>query len=392
MAPQAHVQALQRTLDLTEVDPRAFLFDLDGNQKLEFDEFLAIQPRAIRERFSAAQIESWFERADTSGDRTLSLNEFFIWALANASEQFGASALGIAFEKYDLNGSGTLDNVEFQHACQDLGFGTWADNIFKALDVDRSGTLSYSELVRPLTTTLPVDADAKAFLTALVCSLNAASEEEGAKAVLDTSEWRILGTDTLQIKSELQTLALRSGGHVADIITLFCDSSSSPDLTRLDLIKIDESDFIRCLRTSFGYRGPGRLLLELFDALDTDGSGCVGFQELYEFIRGKRHRLDQRRRLSSNDMRLVPAEGTVPVGTRLDDLAWDASVLRSLLREMLKRCQPAAGAEELIRSWNGTRRGLSRSEFIGCRCRVPRIAHRCLLSPAPALCMHHQLS
>ena len=45
-------------------------FDQDGNQQLDFEEFLAMQPRKIRETHSAAEIRTWFESADLDGDGT----------------------------------------------------------------------------------------------------------------------------------------------------------------------------------------------------------------------------------------------------------------------------------------------------------------------------------
>ena len=48
----------------------------DGNAALDFEEFYAMQPRAITERFSTEQIRSWFDQADTDGNGTLDFEEF----------------------------------------------------------------------------------------------------------------------------------------------------------------------------------------------------------------------------------------------------------------------------------------------------------------------------
>ena len=67
-------EAQERRLvfELTEStthDSRAFAeFDLDGNQALDFDEFLAMQPPAIRRRFTTAEIREWFNEADLDGN------------------------------------------------------------------------------------------------------------------------------------------------------------------------------------------------------------------------------------------------------------------------------------------------------------------------------------
>ena len=43
-------------------------FDLDGNQKLDFEEFLAMQPKLVRESHSSAEIKKWFDGADANGE------------------------------------------------------------------------------------------------------------------------------------------------------------------------------------------------------------------------------------------------------------------------------------------------------------------------------------
>ena len=51
-------------------------------------------------------------------------------------------------------------------------------------------------------------------------------------------------------------------------------------------------------------------------------SGTIGFDELYEFIRGRRHSLDPREK-PAFDVALAP-----PDGIRMDEIAWSADVLR----------------------------------------------------------------
>ena len=115
-------------------------YDLDGSMSLDFEEFLAMQPARIRETYSADEIRSWFNAADTDGNGVLSINEFFCWSLNNASTKHGKKALEAAFRKYDRDKSGYLDSFEFKRAATDMGFGTVAHDLFKNFDVDQSGT------------------------------------------------------------------------------------------------------------------------------------------------------------------------------------------------------------------------------------------------------------
>ena len=209
-------------------DVRAFLFDLDGDQKLDFDEWHMMQPAAMREHFSPKVFREWFDQADVDKSGNLSLNEFFLWSLTQAGAaygtylsplQMGTNALGRAFESYDTNSNGHLDYDEFLAMCQHLGFSAFAKEIFQALDTDHSGALSYAEMVQSLTTEIPTDLDAKGFLTALVCSLSAGQTNEEEAEKIDTSTWHITGSTFEDVRAELQKLLRDSGARVADLIT-----------------------------------------------------------------------------------------------------------------------------------------------------------------------------
>ena len=58
-------------------DAMAFAeYDMDGNQKLDFEEFYAMLPRLMRERFTPSEIQQLFKAADANGDGEVSVNEF----------------------------------------------------------------------------------------------------------------------------------------------------------------------------------------------------------------------------------------------------------------------------------------------------------------------------
>lgn len=113
---------------MQEIANRFSEVDGDGDQKLDFEEFFALQrmrlgrrrithishetshllaldPRAaaaaIRNNHTAEEIRQWFDEADGNGDGVLSVNEFFVWALNSASASQGAKALEAAFKEYD---------------------------------------------------------------------------------------------------------------------------------------------------------------------------------------------------------------------------------------------------------------------------------------------------
>ena len=45
--------------------------DINGDQKLDFDEFLALQPARVRKKYTKAQIRSWFDQADLDRSGTI---------------------------------------------------------------------------------------------------------------------------------------------------------------------------------------------------------------------------------------------------------------------------------------------------------------------------------
>ena len=83
------------------------------------------------------------DAADDDGDGKLSMNEFFQFSLGAASKEFGSRALELEFEKYDTKQSGVLEQREFTKLAVEMGFGTVSSDIFRALDADQSGGVTY---------------------------------------------------------------------------------------------------------------------------------------------------------------------------------------------------------------------------------------------------------
>lgn len=55
--------------------------DKDGNNVLDWNEFLEMQPMSIRLQHSEKDIYEWFKSADVDGSGTVSINEFFMYTL-----------------------------------------------------------------------------------------------------------------------------------------------------------------------------------------------------------------------------------------------------------------------------------------------------------------------
>lgn len=158
-------------------------------------------------------------------------------AVANISTQFGEGALRIAFASYDRDGTGSLDALEFAAACKDLGFEMAAHQIFRELDSDGSGEVSYAELVHRVLESVPSDQTTRDLLTTLVCSLE--SDRKERIASVDTSGWRITGTDPASVREQIRTMLKKSGSHVGELIALFDDDGG-----RLN-VQVDDVEFAK---------------------------------------------------------------------------------------------------------------------------------------------------
>ena len=110
--------------------------DGDGDEELDFDEFVAMLPEPSRKRHTRAQIRDWFDTMDVDKSGKISMQEFFLFSAQAAAWRSGAG-LATVFKKYDRDGSGTMDEMEFTSAIMGMGFGDIAASLFKDLDVDK---------------------------------------------------------------------------------------------------------------------------------------------------------------------------------------------------------------------------------------------------------------
>ena len=222
-------------------------YDWDSDQKLEFEQFLAMQPELVRQRHSSDDINKWFEFADVNGDGSLCVSEYFRWSLSKSLIKYGKHTLEEAFARYDRNSTGDLELHEFENACQEMGFGNVAVDIFKSLDNDNFGVFTYRRLFQSLEDQVSVGPTMKQMLSALVWSEDAGrqSQTESNQHALDTRDWAIRGLDAASVRQELQKHLASSGAHVYDLMHLFDQDGD-------DKLLIDDMEFYAALRDKFG--------------------------------------------------------------------------------------------------------------------------------------------
>jgi Ca2+-binding EF-hand superfamily protein len=243
-----------------------------GELKLDFDEFLAMLPLAQRQKRSMAELRQWFDAVDASGNGVLTVDEFFLFTLACACERHGMNALMTAFYKYDPDGTGELDAFEFQRACKDTGFGLATQAIFRALDLDNSGTVSLKNILGALEVFRRKDEASMQLLSSLRAECDSFRAEE-TRRVLETRDWVVRGESVLEVREEMQRLLAKTGCFVVDVIRKFDADGTS--LTQ----QVDRVEFTSAMKAQFGYVGSLPVLDGVFDTLDLDGSGKIGFDE-----------------------------------------------------------------------------------------------------------------
>jgi len=266
--------------------------------------------------------------------------EFFKYSIGPASLEHGSAALDGVFKQFDKDGDGSLDFKELSDAADTIGMGGLANDILNAFmqtDRDRSGGITYGEMLEELRRASRADSRTILLLTTLIWGSESSKPEQSCKVLELAKTWRIKSRDAPALHAELQELLRDTGCHVADLLALF-------DHDALVARSVDDVEFLAGLK-SFGYKGSAKVASDVFKMIDKSGDGQIGFDELFEFIRGRRHCLD-RRNVQVRQMRLQPPPGV----SSLENVVWDVETLRILLQQMLARYGVSIG--ELMSSWD----------------------------------------
>lgn len=328
--------------------------------RLDFEGFKCMMPPGMLRAFSEDELRMWFDAIDRDGvdgekNGYWSITEFFIWALSNASVKFGMDAVMRVFQQYDPNRSGSLDGLEFARAAADFGMGLAGHIIFRALDPDRSGTIDYREFASALERGVAAGTQngrqSAEKIRRMIIQWDQASDAE-ARRILSLDGWHVRGHTVDEVQQSMRALLLESGGHVVDLMRRLDVDAGMAGL-------IDSVEFNRAMVNGFGFEGSLRVIDRVFESLDTDGSGKIGYDEMFEFIRGRRHCLDAR------DTRLHAMSIAPPRSAKyaLEQVAWDERSLQMLFHLMMER--HGVGAADIIKAWdkNGDKQ-LAEAEFL----------------------------
>lgn len=181
--------------------------DTDGDLKLNFEEFLRMQPTLVRDRHTDEQIHNWFVMADfVDGNGEVGLYEFFMWTLTREfmSNPGAMSSLRTVFNLYDGDSSGYIDESDFHRLCTDLGFGVSAHDFFVKLDDDCTHSINYLELLDKLPNRVDKSTRALSESMAQAWLDHDKQLHKHGKEKVDTSNWLLNASEPDALAEQLR--------------------------------------------------------------------------------------------------------------------------------------------------------------------------------------------
>jgi Ca2+-binding EF-hand superfamily protein len=115
--------------------------------------------------------------------------------------------------------------------------------------------------------------------------------ECGFSGLVDTTGWQWKAEDADGLAAELRDRLSSSGQSVADLMEIF--RADKRGLDKLD-DDVTEQQFFLGMTARLGYARGVEPLRQVFERVDTDGSGRVSFDELFAFLVGRQNRLTRR--------------------------------------------------------------------------------------------------
>lgn len=205
--------------------------DEDGNEELDFDEWVAMLPAKTRNSRTQEQLRDIFKVADINGNGVLSLDEFFLWSLSLASMTSGADAES-AFSKFDTNGDGRLNELEFTRVAEHMGMGDYAHELFAQLPKDSNRTISYRELLKQVGD-VEYSREMKGFLMAT--AWESGNVESAVQSSDFTAGWTFHGDDVESTREALRALLKEHDARLIHVVRQLLSICSISRPVPLDL-------------------------------------------------------------------------------------------------------------------------------------------------------------
>ena len=417
-----------------------------GAERLTFEQFRSLMwRRELRQQIPSSTFKHIWQLACDINSKTIDLDSFFVWTHRIARKQVaGHTAGGIesVFKRYDRAAASTLttagadsgesaddidnkggdgkgidgegeaedegedgeamfkdgqdgdcliDPFEFYRLAEDMDFAESADEIFRVLDNDGSGSLSYQELGLHHSRKPPSNILCRTFLTALVFDGHkaagrlgpTASAATGASAGVPAAANGTESAPSAAKHSMSTSLAKPPPPQLLDISTLnLANTVSSADGLRAMLVSwlrtqgascadlyeflagerarrqlalgvqrirwsMSRSEFNFGFVRTLSYYGPSHILDDVFAQCDSmhGGDGRIGFSEFFLWLQGALERIPRARAMTFH------AEGEHVFSRLLAIPKWTAAILCAELRRLLE--QNGISLRDLFRSIDG---------------------------------------
>lgn len=308
-ASMAEITAHADPAKLTHDMAKAFFdADLSGDGQLSYDEFVTVVPTAMKARSSDEDLRRIFDSVDYDGSGLVSIDEFFMWTLSFMRTTKG-SGLDEVFMKYDKEGKGDLTALEFARACEDVGYGDIAYDIFIEFDPRNKGTVCAGEVLERIKAGR-ISRNAKRFVTEL------AFDADRQGIAINSSQWD-LDVECKEALSARLLYHMREHDPPARVSDLFRALADERET-------LSKEEFATAL-THLGLPPSSRWIAEAaFKQMDVNGTLFCGESELTAWINGVEIRKAKASRLTFSSE-----------STNMKELEWSPVILREQLQRAL---------------------------------------------------------
>lgn len=129
------------------------LFDKDSDGRITSSE-LGIVMRSLGQRPTETELRNMVTLVDTDGNGTIEFNEFLFMMSKKMKETDSEEELREAFRVFDKNGDGFISASELRHVMTNLGeklTDEEVEDMIREADLDGDGLVNYDEFVTILT-------------------------------------------------------------------------------------------------------------------------------------------------------------------------------------------------------------------------------------------------
>ena len=259
--------------------------DADNDGMLDFEEFKVFVRAREEGEFTDEELKIRFEKLDEDGSGKVDMSEYLQFSLRDALSRSSQRVCDL-FRAWDEDKSGTIDKREFTRAIRALGFVVSdedAGKVFDALDEDKSGSLEYKEL----NTMLRKGEGAEAVKARLKRG-TMVDRSRGAKLTAKVTNRNYLGA-RVAVLPPMVKLNADSDENIVEQIKRILEENH---VKLIDLFRewdadgngaIDKKEFRQAV-AALGYDAPRNYVDEVFQVINSSGSGMIEYNELKEAL------------------------------------------------------------------------------------------------------------